>query len=397
MPVAKGEWYQSDVRNALQMASNGDLTKIGQLYRAFARDGEIQGLLSTRSGGLIRLPKKFAGTPRAVAALQPQGGNPGLFAKVFPSSTLEAVNDDGIVCGAGVAEFVEGERDNIPTLVRLDPEFLLYRWSEDRWYYRSLKGLIPVTPGDGRWVLHLPKGRYEPWNRGAWQALGRSYVSKEHALFYRENYGSKLANPARIAISPAGATEPQRQSFFRQLLGWGLNTAIGLIPGWDVKLLESNGRGYEVFGATIETSNVEIRITLAGQIVTVTGGSGFANAGIHASIRSDIIQTDGDGLSETLNTQALPAVVSDLVGPDEMATMSWDTRPPADRKSEAEAMSATAKAVQELAAELAKHGLKLNVAELLERAKVPVLGDLNGDAKPDVPVGAPTPELEEAA
>lgn len=367
------------------MCSGGDLSKVGQLYRAFARDGEIQGLLSTRSGGLIRLPKKFTGTPNAVSKLQGTAAKPGLFAKVFPSATLKAMNDDGIVCGVSVAEFVEGERDDIPTLVRLDPEFLFYRWNEDRWYYRSLKGLLPITPGDGRWVLHLPEGRYEPWNRGSWQALARSYVSKEHALFYRENYCGKLANPARVAFAPAGSTEMQRQSFFSQLLSWGLNTAIGMLPGWDVKLIESNGRGYEVFAATIETSNVEIRITLAGQIVTVTGGSGFANAGIHASIRSDIIQTDGDGLAETLNTQALPAVVDDLVGPGEEASLAWDTRPPADRKAEADAQKATAEAIQALSDELKKHGLQLNVEELLERAKVPVKGDLNGDARPDLP------------
>src|SRR5262249_22562620 len=157
-------------------------------------------------------------------------------------------------------------------LCRLDPEYLRYQWWEDRWYYQALERLLPITPGDGRWVLHTPGGRQEPWNNGIWPALARAYISKEHAFFLRENWNAKLANPARVAVAPQGSTEEQRQSWFQKVMAWGVNTVFGMMPGYDVKLLESNGRGYESFRQTIEDSNQEFMIAIAGQVVTVTGG-----------------------------------------------------------------------------------------------------------------------------
>lgn len=395
LPVSQTRWLQADVESAAQRAGSGDLTLVGQLYRTFQRDGTLQGLLGTRTGGLVRLPKRFSGTPRAVAALEGEGGKPGAFERYFPQAELQQLHADGIMVGIAVAEFVQGEGDAHPTLVRLDPEFLVYRWSEDRWYYRSLDGLLPITPGDGRWVLHTPSGRYEPWNRALWQCSGRSYISKEAAFLYRENYAGKLANPARVAVAPQGAGEAQKQTWWRQVMAWGVNTVFGVTPGYDVKLLESNGRGYEVFKEIIETSDREFMISIAGQVVTVTGGAGFANANIHATIRSDIIQGDGNALADTLNAQAIPAVVHDLCGAGEEARVAWDTRPPADLKAAAESLSAASAAIDALTATLRAHGLEPDVASLASQFTVPIQGDRNGDAVPDVP--AQRAPIKEAA
>jgi len=400
LPVNQTRWLQSDIEAAALRAASGDLTLVAQLYRAFQRDGSLQGLLGTRTGGLVRLPKRFLGTPCGVAVVEGSEGQPGCFDAYFPQAELERFDADGIVVGVAVGEFVQGDEDAHPVFVRLDPEFLIYRWSEDRWYYRSLDGLLPITPGDGRWVLHTPRGRYEPWNHGLWQALARAFVSKEHSLMYRENYAGKLANPARVAVSPQGASEMQKQSWFRSVMAWGVNTVFGLTPGYDVKLLESNGRGYEVFKDIIETSDHEYMISIAGQIVTVTGGSGFANANIHATIRSDLIQGDGNALASTLNDQALPPVVFDVTCGDMNARvwLAWDTRPPADLASGAASLSAAATAINDVTAALTPHGLKADVPAIAARFAVPVLGDRNGDAVPDDPALAPAqdaPQLSE--
>jgi len=372
VPVAKTRWLQSDIETAAKKAQAGDLTTIGQLYRAMSRDGTVQGLLGTRTGGLVRLPKQFRGTDEARARLESKAGQRGLFDKVFPQSELEKLDADGIVCGIGVAEFVQEDGWKYPRLTRLDPEFLHYRSDEDRWYYRSREGLLAITPGDGRWVLYTPKGRYEPWNSGIWQALGRSFVAKEHAFLHRENYAATLANPARIAVAPQGSSDSQRIGWFQQVLRWGASTVFGLTPGYDVKLLESNGRGFEVFQQIVATSDKECMVAIAGQEVTTTGGVGFANASVFDSIRTDLVQGDGNALAECLNEQAIPHVVADYVGDDHHVEVAWDTTPPPDLKAQAEATKGMAEAIKAGNEALRPYGLRIDAKEVATRFGVPV-------------------------
>lgn len=375
-PASKTRWIQREVEDAQRSADAGDLRPAGRLYRSLGRDGILQGLLGTRSGGLVRLPKRFSGSAAGVAYLAGVGGTTGRFDVHFPSAELAKLARDGVVMGVGIAEFIEQLDPRtcqpIRVLVRLDPEFLVYRWFEDRWYYQSTNGLIPITPGDGRFVLYMPGGRQEPWNAGSWAALARAYISKEHAILYRENWNAKLAHPARVAVAPQGATEAQKQSWFQKVMAWGVNTVFGLMPGYDVRLLESNGRGYESFKETIADANQEFMVSVAGQVVTVTGGTGFANADIHATIRGDLIEGDGQSLAATLCEQAIPYVLEGLIPIGERCDFAWDTRPAMNRKDEADALTAAAKAIADLTAALTAAGLKLDVPALAQRFGVPI-------------------------
>lgn len=402
-------WYQSDIESAILAADNGDLAAAARLSRSLRRDGVLGGLLSTRAGGLTRLPKEFRGSEQVVAAMSDDGDHR-LFQRIFRAKELALMIGDGILLGVGVGELVYLPDRPEPVFVRLDPEFLRYRWSDDAWFYTLYGGAqVPVTPGDGRWILHTPGGYQQPWSNGLWASLARSFVAKDHAFQYRENYSGKLANPARVAVNPTGATETEKGNFFQRVMAWGVNTVFGLPPGWDVRLLESNGRGYEVFQQTIATSNEEIIIALVGQMVTVTGGTGFANADIHATIRADLIQDDGDGIASTLNDQAFRQVVNRLFGGSARCSVAWDTKPPADLKVEAEAISAASKAIGDANVALAPYGMRIDAREIATRFKMPVeiigtgeaptrqLGPApSSDATPELASGE-TPPSDEAA
>jgi len=312
-----------------------------------------------------------------------------LFDEMCPPTELALLAADGILLGVGVAELVPVEGRDFPVMVRLDPEFLYYRWNENRWYYRATVGLLPITPGDGRWVLHTPGGRMTPWQNGLWRAVGRAYIRKEHASLHKDNWEAKLANPARVAVSPQGAGEAQRDDWWRKVLAWGVNTVFGVSPGYDVKLLESNGRGWESFNKTIEQQNTEIIISIAGQTVTTDGGAGFQNSDVHKTIRADKIKATADGLSYTLNTQVIPGFVASRWGIEAVtsreAIQEWDVTPPKDRNSEAQSLLAAAQAIQQLTDALAQHGVDLDVAAIASKFGIPVKGDADGDGEVDVP------------
>lgn len=374
--ISKTRWYNADLEAAEHAADTGMLMRAAQLMRAARKDGVYSGVLSTRTSGLVRLPKWFRGDREMIEALEVgHDTTSSVFEEMFPATELALLAADGVELGVGVAELVPVKGRDYPILVRLDPQFLQYRWNENRWYFNSIAGALPITPGDGRWVLHTPGGRMSPWQNGLWRAIGRAYIRKEHASLLKDNWESKLANPARVATAPQGASETQKQSWFRKVMAWGVNTVFGLTPGYDVKLLESNGRGYESFGKTIADQNTEFIIAVSGQSVTVDGGAGFQNGDVFKSIRSDLIQATGDSLAYTINTQGLPPWIVARWGEDALerrTVFGWDVTPPKDRNSEAMSLVSVANAIKGLTEALAVSGTQLNVDALCTRFAVPV-------------------------
>ncbi len=371
LPVTQTRWYLSDLETAEIIADRGDMSQAARLMRTARRDGVYSGVLSTRTDGLVALPKRFRGAEAIVKALSTITGSArSIFDEIFPPSELALLAKDGLELGVGVAELVPVKGRDYPVMIRLEPEFLIYRWYQNAWFYRSVAGLIPITPGDGRWILHMPGGRVAPWNSGTWRAIGRAYIRKDHASNHKDNWEGKLANPARVAVSPQGASEAHKQSWFRKVMAWGVNSVFGVTPGYDVKLLESNGRGWDSFNKTIADQNNEMIIQVAGQTVTTDGGAGFQNSDIHKSIRSDLIAKTASDLSHTINTQGLPDFIVRRWGLGALANpivVEWDVTPPKDRSAEATSLVQAANAIKQLSEALAPHGLGVDIVAMCTR------------------------------
>lgn len=375
LPITKTRWHLSDLEAAERLADAGDLSMAAQLMRSARKDGTFAGVLGTRTGGLVRLPKKFRGDAEIVTALEVGHDSVrSVFDEMFPPTELAHFAADGILLGVaiGILEPVKGR--DYPVFIRLEPENLRYRWNENRWYYVTTVGQVLVEPGQGRWVLHTPGGRIAPWQNGLWRAVGQAWIDKQHARLHKANWEGKLANPARVAVSPQGASEKQKQSWFRSVMAWGVNTVFGLTPGYDVKLLESNGLGYECFLKTIAESNRDIVIAITASTVLIDGGTGFANAGVHEAIRADLIKADAEGLAYTLNTQGIPSFVLERWPDEELsrtALVEWDITPPEDRTKEGAAATAAASAIAGLTAALADSDVELDVEAFTKRFAIP--------------------------
>jgi hypothetical protein len=409
LPTTRLRWYLKDLETAQAAADAGNLRTIGQLHRAMRRDGFCGGLVRTRTMGLLRLPRRFYGDEAIASELRAKNGSRSVFDEMFPPSELALLDWDGVDLGYGIAELLPVEGRDYPVMCRLDPEFLQFRWSENLWYYESIAGLLPITPGDGRWILHTPGGRLQPWNGGIWAANGRSFVNKEHAMLHRSNFSSKLANPARVGYAPNGATEEGRLDFIRKLMAWGKNTVFALPAGWEVKLLElTGGKTFEVFQSEIDTSNQEFMVNICGQEVTTTGGSGFANAEVPERVSQDLIQGDGDALAYTINTQGIPAYIAARYGYEAITTrattVDWNTSKPKDLTRMASAMTGAGNAIKMLDEALEPHDLQVDVRQVVEQFAVPTLArdpvQPSGDVEDDPGIlddKRPTAALREAA
>jgi hypothetical protein len=368
-PTTKLEWFLEEVDYASLDADQGDFTKAAQLVRAFKRDPVIRGLLATKSGGVVKLPKLWRGNEQVVDSLVGVDGKHPVFDLMCPPGELKRMADDADILGFSVAELLPIEGRPYPRLERKDPEWVYYRWSDNTWCLKSNAGLIPIEPGNGQWVLHLAGSALCPWQDGTWHALGRSWVRKYSCQHLKDNWCFTLANPARVAVSPKGAGKDQRLTWFQQIAAWGINNVFQATEGWDVKILESNGRGYEGFDSTIKECNEDFMIALAGQIVSTTGGSGFAADDLTNSIRYDLIRDTAIPLAHTISTQVLYPYTWNLY-PDaieESPFFEYEVRRPTDLAAEAAIFTALGSGLPLLQQAADAAHLNIDVGRLLKR------------------------------
>jgi hypothetical protein len=386
LPTTRLRWYLADLESAQHAADCGDMSLAAQLVSACLGDGFLRGVLSARMSGVTALPRVFHGDEEQIAALTFRDGARAVFDDMFPPQELAALSTDGLLLGVGVAQMVPVPGRDFPVLVRLEPEFLRYRWVENRWYYVSTAGLLPITPGDGRWILHIEGGRVSPWRYGLWRAIGGAWIDKVHARLHESNWEAKLANPARVAFAPVAASEAQRQGMLQRLIAWGVNTVFELPVGWDAKILESNGRGSESFVETISRSNIEYMISILGQMGTTTSAGAFASSDVHEAVRADLIGATAKALAHTINTQGIPPWAFSIWGEAGLvraAVLEYDTTPPAGLVSRANGMQAMGTALVSANQVLATEGKRIDAAAEYRRFGVAVV-----DLAPATPAAA---------
>jgi hypothetical protein len=373
------EWTPATIRAALMDADSGSLARPADLVEAIMGDDRVQGVLSTRTHGLLGLPLAFeGGGQRPKKALEGQRGLegrtavPGDWYTMFPEAQLAQLTAWGIILGVGLGERVPRPRGleerEVPELKVWHPRWLRQDVMTERWYLTTSAGEIEITPGDGRWILYLPYGNTRPWTMGAWRPLSFAWILKQFALHDRARHSEVQGSAARVGIAPQGASPAGRRQWLRDIRAMGRDNSMVLPFGYDYKVVEATGQTHKIYGDQIEWADRAIAITLAGQAVTTEGTTGFSNGNIHAAIKHDLIKFTAETLSTTLRAQGVVQWAEVNFGdPDVAPWPRWDTEPPADKKEMAEAMSLLGDAITKLDAALSPSGVRVDASELAAR------------------------------
>jgi hypothetical protein len=365
------EWFLADIQNAMRQADAGQMRDAALLVEAFRLDGRIVGLMNTRTFGLLALPRELssdAGATELLAALKSR------YDYLVPIGEAAAMLSDLAYLGFAIGELVDGGHAGI-RLARLLSEGVTLNVSTGEIRYNG----EPVIPGNGRWVW-FERSDVATWRQGIWPALARPFIAKDHAIYLRENYSNKLANAARVAKVPLGASDVDAQSWFESVASWGPDTTFATRPGYEVDLVEGNGVGYDVFRKTIEDSDNDSTFAIAGQKVTSEGTPGFTNGNMFATIAGFQIEVDASVFVNGINSQVLPwwqdrAAVS----PAERAeclSIKYDTESPEAKKnrlqSAVEVWTKAAEAVTAINQVLSDSKQQVDVVELVKRLSIPV-------------------------
>lgn len=393
------EWTPAQVRGALLDADTGLMRTAADLVEAIMGDDRVQGVLATRTHGLLGLPMQFFGDPDAVRQLQGvqhlegQQAIPGDWSAMFPQAELARFAAWGILLGVAIAERVPDDERPIgaPSAPRMrvwHPRWLRYQWDIDQWFLTTAAGEVAITPGDGRWILYMPYGATRPWTMGAWRPIAFAWVMKQFALHDRARHSEVQGSPARVGRAPQGATDKMRRRFLSDLRALGRDAAFVLPEGYEYSIVEATGRTWEIYGAQIEWADRAIAIALAGQFVTTEGTKGFSNGDIHNEIRLELIQFTAESLAACLREQGVCMWAAENFGDATRAPHArWDTSPPIDKQTLATALGALGDAITKLDAALLASGKRVDANAMASKFGLPTVARSEA-----APMLAPIPE-----
>lgn len=385
-PTLEG-WSPETVKDAANSADSGNMMRLADLCETIMADDRVDGVLDTRTHGLLGLPLSFVDGEEAFrTSLLGKDGAPGEWYREHPESELVNLQRWGLIMGVGLAQRVALPRvKGFPQRYRLEtwsPRWLQYVFTgqSEGWHLQTLPtnkgtgGYIPIAPGAGQWIVYTPYGGRRPWANGKWRKLVFPWLLKRFALEDRANQGEAIGGPTWLGTAPKGATERQRNKYLAQLVALGKKGKIVLPEGWDLVLREATGRTWQIFSESVAWSDQALTIILAGQVVTTEGSPGFSEGNVQDRIAKDLIRFDSQTLSSCMHDQSL--VPSAWVNYENGAAAPypvWDTERPADKTQEAVTLETLGRAVDLLDGHLAEDNKRIDTVKMCESLHVPLL------------------------
>lgn len=361
--VTQTGWDIAAVRQALLDLVVGLFDRPSQLLDAIASDSRVQSAMRSRSGGLLGRPVRFA-IPEKYADDKDAKKCLRAWERHWPQMHAEPALLDMLETGHGLgfsySQLLWDTERPIwkPYLLPFNARYSYYFWPTRSHVAITLDGQVPITPGDGHWVLHAPYGSYRGWMRGALRALAQWWLARNYALRDWARYSERHGFPILLADTPFGADAQDITTYRAALSQLGQENVLQLPSGpdqqkygkYDLRYLEARDRAWAAFQELISQCNDEITLALLGQNLTsqVKEGS-LAAARVHADVRQAILEADARALAKTLYVQVLrPFAALNFGNPDLAPVVSWDVRPQEDLKEKAGTFQSFAGALTQL-------------------------------------------------
>lgn len=327
-------WTVQQVRSALASHLFGIFENSGQLVDAILGDDRVQATLGSRLAGLFGREVRFKPANDSDAAKEVCDAWQDAWLELSRGYALPQMHRYGILMGFQPGQLLWDTSGKIwkPQLRPWHPRYTYYHWSLRTYVALSLDGQLPITPGDGKWVLHAPNGEYRGWVNGAVRACAEPWLIRHFAYRDWARFSEVHGMPLRKAVVPAASSETDRDRFASQLSQLGQETTV-MVPagvdgtnGYDLQLVEATDQAWQSFPGLIDRCDMSIVLALLFQNLTteVTGGS-FAATSAHMDIRQSGIQADNEAWRATIRDQiARPFAFLNFGDADLAPCTDWD-------------------------------------------------------------------------
>ena len=334
--TTRPQWKLRQVLTALRSHRAGDFGLSAQLFDTMLTDDELPGCLQSRGDATLRsefslkVPEREKLKPRERTFQQK-------FPCYFPDGELFDFIIEHLMHGTAIGVLDWDTSGEIWTYKfrALPIEHLHWREDEKRFYYTALEGDLPVTPGDGKWVL-MTQGQ-RGWRWGLVRSLAQTWITKWLSIGDWQRYSQKHGLPIFKADVPIWRDAEEKDQFIEDLADIESEGIVGLPKdeqgeGYDLTLLEATTLSWQGFEAAIARCDRKFQITtLGGNLgVEVTGSGGNrAAADTHgAKLDAHKAKRDAKRLGECLQEQAVAAFFMLNYGPSaEVPYPYWDVCP----------------------------------------------------------------------
>lgn len=373
-PQTFAAWSVPQVRRALDAHERGEFFESGLLADAIMRDDRIFATLDTRVLAVLGLPFKVnAGIDEDEFAITLASQVSKWLFHAIPEAVWADILRNQNRMGFAVGELTwsrHASGEMRPKLHVHHSQFVTWSHYTGLFSLQTTAGLIPITPGDGRWVLFAPNGQQQPWMNGTIRALSIPYMIRTFARRDWARRSEVEGIGVRKARIPAQGDPKIVDKFLRDVKALGAESTIRLPEGFDFSIEAPAATAADGFSKLVSHCDMAITLAILGQNLTteVTGGS-FAAATVHAKVQLDRLEADVAMLSTTIRDQILvPWGRMNFEDFDEDATPwpKWDTNPPEDIQRDAQALLTLSQAIGglltqgvDVAPVFEKFGLKL--------------------------------------
>jgi hypothetical protein len=391
-----------DSEDAINASYGGSVRQMVDLTRTLiAENGFLRGMVRTISEGLLGMPLSFQGPPEMVKDLINAAETPGEWARMHPLNEVSQIIDDGIVFNLGLGQYVFDEPElvrpigyhRIPRLEWRDPRWLRQDTTTRQWYYQGLGGEVPISPGDGEWLLFQPYPRLDAWRHAPAVYIMLAAIFGRDALFDRQRT-SEVSAPTRVARAIKAVSPKTLSRMASDLAKMAHDNEITLPAEWIYEIVSASAGDYWKVCAEIVTwarQNVEVGLT--GNILSVEGPTGFANAGFYVRVNMSRRQYYADTWCDCARTQGLVWWVRDNWGEQWVSRCPvpvYNVRDPKDAADEANVLKSFGEGLEKLASGISAAGLDLDrtgVMEMLQRYGIRTTPKATGSAVAKLPLG----------
>lgn len=344
------------LRAMLDEHDRGTFLRSGLLADLLRRDADVYGALQQRLTALGAHPVCFDAADDTEAAKVARDGLAADWSRLCSPGAQADLALDECMMGWALAQTPWRFDEDTRRLRQTVEPWPSYAVEHDRtlrqWYVQTLDGRVPITPGDGQWVLVAPRSARAPWLWGAIRAVAEWYLSNSFAASDGRRRSETTGQGIWKVKVPTGARESaEGKGFLRAFRNLGRAAAIpapqGATPesSYDFDLIEAKADAYQIFEWLKTTGGGAIRLAILGQDLTSQNNKVGTNASSSTGegVTRAVVEAQARGLSDAFTRQVAAPRARYLGEP--LTRVRIDAEPEADRKASAEASKAEADAV----------------------------------------------------